>query len=289
MKNIIENAWNDRSLLEKDEVCEYICKVIDKLDKGELRIAEKIDGQWVINEWLKKAVLMYFPIKKMEVIESGIFEYYDKIPLKRGFEEAGVRVVPPATVRHGAFINKGAILMPSYVNIGAYVDSGTMVDTWATVGSCAQIGKNVHLSGGVGIGGVLEPVQAAPVIIEDNCFIGSRCIVVEGVRVEEEAVLGANTVITASTKIIDVSGNEPVEYKGYVPARSVVIPGSYTKHFPAGDYQVSCALIIGKRKEFINSRFQTVCVFYFKAEARHSVIKCLTATRDCRCKNRSSR
>lgn len=248
MKNIIENAWNDRSLLEKDEVCEYICKVIDKLDKGELRIAEKIDGQWVINEWLKKAVLMYFPIKKMEVIESGIFEYYDKIPLKRGFEEAGVRVVPPATVRHGAFINKGAILMPSYVNIGAYVDSGTMVDTWATVGSCAQIGKNVHLSGGVGIGGVLEPVQAAPVIIEDNCFIGSRCIVVEGVRVEEEAVLGANTVITASTKIIDVSGNEPVEYKGYVPARSVVIPGSYTKHFPAGDYQVSCALIIGKRK-----------------------------------------
>ena len=249
MKNIIENAWNDRSLLEKDEVCEYIWKVIDKLDKGELRIAEKIDGQWVINEWLKKAVLMYFPIKKMEVIESGIFEYYDKIPLKRGFEEAGVRVVPPATVRHGAFINKGAILMPSYVNIGAYVDSGTMVDTWATVGSCAQIGKNVHLSGGVGIGGVLEPVQAAPVIIEDNCFIGSRCIVVEGVRVEEEAVLGANTVITASTKIIDVSGNEPVEYKGYVPARSVVIPGSYTKHFPAGDYQVSCALIIGKRKE----------------------------------------
>lgn len=249
MKNIIENAWNDHSLLEKDEVRECIFKVVDKLDKGELRIAEKIDGKWIINEWLKKAVLMYFPINKMEVCESGIFEYYDKIPLKRGFEEAGVRVVPPATVRHGAFINKGAILMPSYVNIGAYVDGGTMVDTWATVGSCAQIGKNVHLSGGVGIGGVLEPVQAAPVIIEDNCFIGSRCIVVEGVRIEEESVLGANTVITASTKIIDVSGSEPVEYKGYVPARSVVIPGSYTKHFPAGDYQVACALIIGKRKE----------------------------------------
>lgn len=249
MKNIIENAWNDRSLLDKEEVRECICNVIDKLDKGELRIAEKVDGKWIINEWLKKAVLMYFPINKMEVCESGIFEYYDKIPLKRGFEEAGVRVVPPATVRHGAFINKGAILMPSYVNIGAFVDSGTMVDTWATVGSCAQIGKNVHLSGGVGIGGVLEPVQAAPVIIEDNCFIGSRCIVVEGVRIEEESVLGANTVITASTKIIDVSGSKPVEYKGYVPARSVVIPGSYTKHFPAGDYQVACALIIGKRKE----------------------------------------
>lgn len=249
MKNIIENAWNDRSLLDKEEVRECICNVIDKLDKGELRIAEKVGGKWIINEWLKKAVLMYFPINKMEVCESGIFEYYDKIPLKRGFEEAGVRVVPPATVRHGAFINKGAILMPSYVNIGAFVDSGTMVDTWATVGSCAQIGKNVHLSGGVGIGGVLEPVQAAPVIIEDNCFIGSRCIVVEGVRIEEESVLGANTVITASTKIIDVSGSKPVEYKGYVPARSVVIPGSYTKHFPAGDYQVACALIIGKRKE----------------------------------------
>lgn len=249
LKNIIEKAWNERSLLENQDVREAICNVVEKLDKGELRIAEKLDGKWNINEWLKKAVLMYFPINEMEVIENGIFEYYDKIPLKRGFEEAGVRVVPPATVRHGAFINKGAILMPSYVNIGAYVDSGTMVDTWATVGSCAQIGKNVHLSGGVGIGGVLEPVQAAPVIIEDNCFIGSRCIIVEGVLIEEEAVLGANTVITASTKIIDVSGSEPKEYKGFVPARSVVIPGSYTKHFPAGDYQVSCALIIGKRKE----------------------------------------
>ena len=249
LKNVIENAWNDRSLLDNEDVRDAIYDVIEKLDKGELRIAEKIEGKWIINEWLKKAVLMYFPINKMEVCESGIFEYYDKIPLKHGFEEAGVRVVPPATARYGAFINKGVILMPSYVNIGAYVDSGTMVDTWATVGSCAQIGKNVHLSGGVGIGGVLEPVQATPVIIEDNCFIGSRCIIVEGVRIEEEAVLGANTVITASTKIIDVSGTEPVEYKGYVPARSVVIPGSYTKHFPAGDYQVTCALIIGKRKE----------------------------------------
>ena len=249
LKNIIESAWNERSLLEDSKVHEAIKEVIELLDKGKARIAEKIEGEWIINEWLKKAVLMYFPINNMEVQESGIFEYYDKIPLKRGFEEAGVRVVPPATARYGAFINKGVILMPSYVNIGAYVDSGTMVDTWATVGSCAQIGKNVHLSGGVGIGGVLEPVQAAPVIIEDNCFIGSRCIVVEGVRVEEEAVLGANTVITASTKIIDVSGAEPKEYKGVVPARSVVIPGSYTKHFPAGDYQVSCALIIGKRKE----------------------------------------
>ena len=249
LRNIIENAWEDRALLEKEEVRNAICAVIEKLDKGEFRIAEKIEGKWIINEWLKKAVLMYFPINKMEVMESGIFEYYDKMTLKRGFEEAGVRVVPPATARYGAFINKGVILMPSYVNIGAYVDSGTMVDTWATVGSCAQIGKNVHLSGGVGIGGVLEPLQAAPVIIEDNCFIGSRCIVVEGVRIEEEAVLGANPVITASTKIIDVSGSEPVEYKGYVPARSVVIPGSYTKHFPAGDYNVACALIIGKRKE----------------------------------------
>lgn len=249
LRNIIESAWNERSLLEKEEVRNAICEVIEKLDKGVVRIAEKIEGKWIINEWLKKAVLMYFPINKMEVSESGIFEYYDKIPLKRGFEESGVRVVPPATARYGAFINKGVILMPSYVNIGAYVDSGTMVDTWATVGSCAQIGKNVHLSGGVGIGGVLEPLQAAPVIIEDNCFIGSRCIVVEGVRIEEEAVLGANTVITASTKIIDVSGEEPIEYKGYVPARSVVIPGSYTKHFPAGDYNVACALIIGMRKE----------------------------------------
>lgn len=249
IKSIIENAWNDRSLLENNKTCDAIREVVRLLDCGALRIAEKIDGQWVVNEWLKKAVIMFFPINKMEVSKSGIFEYHDKIALKSGFEQAGVRVVPPATVRYGAYINKGVVLMPSYVNIGAYVDSGTMVDTWATVGSCAQIGKNVHLSGGVGIGGVLEPVQAAPVIIEDNCFIGSRCIVVEGVRIEEEAVLGANTVITQSTRIIDVTGPEPIEYKGYVPARSVVVPGSFTKHFAAGDYQVACALIIKKRNE----------------------------------------
>ena len=249
LQNIIEKAWDDRSLLAKNEAKDAIREVVRLLDKGEIRIAEKIDGQWVVNEWLKKAVIMFFPINDMEVSKSGIFEYYDKIPLKGGFEQAGVRVVPPATVRYGAFINRGAVLMPSYINIGAYVDSGTMVDTWATVGSCAQIGKNVHLSGGVGIGGVLEPVQAAPVIIEDNCFIGSRCIVVEGVRIEEEAVLGANTVITQSTKILDVTGPEVIEYKGVVPARSVVVPGSYTKHFPAGDFQVACALIIKKRNE----------------------------------------
>lgn len=249
LQNIIEKAWDDRSLLAKNETKDAIREVVRLLDKGEIRIAEKIEGQWIVNEWLKKAVIMFFPINDMEVSKSGIFEYYDKIPLKGGFEQAGVRVVPPATVRYGAFINRGAVLMPSYINIGAYVDSGTMVDTWATVGSCAQIGKNVHLSGGVGIGGVLEPVQAAPVIIEDNCFIGSRCIVVEGVRIEEEAVLGANTVITQSTKILDVTGTEIKEYKGVVPARSVVVPGSYTKHFPAGDFQVACALIIKKRNE----------------------------------------
>ena len=249
LQSIIEKAWDDRSLLAKNETREAIREVVRLLDKGEIRIAEKLEGQWVVNEWLKKAVIMFFPINDMELSKSGIFEYYDKIPLKGGFEQAGVRVVPPATVRYGAFINKGAVLMPSYINIGAYVDSGTMVDTWATVGSCAQIGKNVHLSGGVGIGGVLEPVQAAPVIIEDNCFIGSRCIVVEGVRIEEEAVLGANTVITQSTKILDVTGPEIKEYNGIVPARSVVVPGSYTKHFPAGDFQVACALIIKKRNE----------------------------------------
>lgn len=249
IKKIIEKAWDDRSLLERNETCDAIREVVGLLGCGRLRIAEKIDGQWIVNEWLKKAVIMFFPINKMEVSKSGIFEYHDKIALKDGFEQAGVRVVPPAAVRYGAFINRGVVLMPSYVNIGAYVDSGTMVDTWATVGSCAQIGKNVHLSGGVGIGGVLEPVQAAPVIIEDNCFIGSRCIVVEGVRIEEEAVLGANTVITQSTRIIDVTGPEPVEYKGFVPARSVVVSGSFTKHFPAGDYQMPCALIIKKRNE----------------------------------------
>ncbi len=245
----IELAWQDRALLQQPQTQETIRAVIDLLDKGQIRIAERLDDGWKINEWIKKAVILYFPIQQMQTIEVGPFEFYDKIPLKKNYKELGVRVVPHALARHGSFIAKGVILMPSYVNIGAYVDEGTMVDTWATVGSCAQIGKNVHLSGGVGIGGVLEPVQAAPVIIEDNCFIGSRCIVVEGVRVEREAVLGANVVLTMSTKIIDVTGPEPVEYKGYVPPRSVVIPGSYNKEFPAGQYQVPCALIIGTRKE----------------------------------------
>ncbi len=249
LQSKIEKAWNDKSLLEQVEYQNSVKTVIELLDKGKLRVAEPTEKGWQVNEWVKKAVVMYFPIQKMETLEAGIFEYHDKIPLKRNFAEQGIRVVPNAVARYGSYISKGTILMPSYVNIGAYVDQGTMVDTWATVGSCAQIGKNVHLSGGVGIGGVLEPLQAAPVIIEDNAFIGSRCIVVEGVRVEKEAVLGANVVLTGSTKIIDVSGSEPIEYKGFVPARSVVIPGSYTKSFPAGNYQVPCALIIGKRKE----------------------------------------
>lgn len=248
-KTIIEKAWEDRSLLTHEETIETIKFLIGELDEGRIRIAEKVDGNWVVNEWLKKAVLLYFPVMPMHTIECTPFEFHDKIPLKTNFKEKGVRVVPNAVARYGAFIAKNVILMPSYTNIGAYVDEGTMVDTWATVGSCAQIGKNVHLSGGVGIGGVLEPVQAAPVIIEDNAFIGSRCIVVEGVRVGSEAVLGANVVLTASTKIIDVSGESPIEYQGYVPERSVVIPGTYPKKFPAGEYQVSCALIIGKRKE----------------------------------------
>lgn len=240
----------DRSLLEKTETREAIEAVIASLDAGELRVAEPLgNGDWQVNEWVKKAVVMYFPIRKMETIEVGPFEFHDKMALKTGYAEKGIRIVPHAIARYGAYISSGVIMMPSYVNIGAYVDAGTMVDTWATVGSCAQIGKNVHLSGGVGIGGVLEPLQAAPVIIEDNAFIGSRCIVVEGVRVGKEAVLGANVVLTMSTKIIDVTGDEPVETKGYVPERSVVIPGSYTKSFPAGEYQVPCALIIGKRKE----------------------------------------
>lgn len=245
----IENAWENRELLKENSTQDAIRQVIDLLDLGKLRCAEPAKDGWQVNEWVKKAVVLYFPIQKMETLEAGIFEYHDKMPLKRGYAEKGIRVVPNAVARHGAYISPGTILMPSYVNIGAYVDEGTMVDTWATVGSCAQIGKNVHLSGGVGIGGVLEPLQAAPVIIEDNAFIGSRCIVVEGVRVEREAVLGANVVLTASTKIIDVTGDEPVERKGLVPARSVVIPGSYTKKFPAGEYQVPCALIIGTRKE----------------------------------------
>jgi len=247
--SIIEQTWENRELLKTQEVRRAVTAAVDALDRGEVRIAEKVDGHWRVNEWLKKAVLLYFPLMSSETIEAGPFEFHDKIPLKRGYAAQQVRAVPPAVARHGAYLAPGVVLMPSYVNIGAYVDSGTMVDTWATVGSCAQIGKNVHLSGGVGIGGVLEPVQAAPVIIEDNCFIGSRSIVVEGVIVEEEAVLAANTVLTASTHIIDVTGPEPVTLKGRVPARSVVIPGSYTKHFPAGDYQVSCALIIGRRKE----------------------------------------
>ena len=223
--------------------------MIEAIDQGQLRTAAPVDGGWQVNDWVKKAVILYFPIRKMERIEVGPFEFHDKMALKKDYAAKGIRVVPHAIARYGSYISKGVVLMPSYVNIGAYVDEGTMVDTWATVGSCAQIGKNVHLSGGVGIGGVLEPVQAAPVIIEDNCFIGSRCIVVEGVRVEREAVLGANVVLTMSTKIIDVTGKEPIEMKGRVPSGSVVIPGSYTKTFPAGEFQVPCALIIGKRKE----------------------------------------
>ncbi len=250
MRSTIEKAWENRELLKEKETILAIEHVIEDIDKGIIRVAEPTEnGQWQVNEWVKKAVVMYFPIRQMETIEVGPFEFHDKMALKTNYKELGVRVVPPAVARYGAFIASGVILMPSYVNIGAYVDSGTMVDTWATVGSCAQIGKNVHLSGGVGIGGVLEPLQAAPVIIEDGAFIGSRCIVVEGVRVGKEAVLGANVVLTKSTKIIDVTGIEPLEIRGYVPDRSVVIPGSYTKKFPAGEFQVPCALIIGKRKE----------------------------------------
>jgi 2,3,4,5-tetrahydropyridine-2-carboxylate N-succinyltransferase len=248
LKQIIEQAWENRALLSEPATQNTIREVIELLDKGKLRVAEPQGDDWQVNEWVKKAVILYFPIQQMETIEVGPLEFHDKMKLKSGYKELGVRVVPHAVARYGAYLSKGVILMPSYVNIGAYVDEGTMVDTWATVGSCAQIGKHVHLSGGVGIGGVLEPVQAAPVIIEDNAFIGSRCIVVEGVKVKKEAVLGANVVLTASTKIIDVTGSEPVEYKSYVPERSVVIPGSYTKDFPAGKYQVPCALIIGKRK-----------------------------------------
>ncbi len=248
LQQIIEQAWADRSLLQNQDTQDAIREVVEAIDQGKLRVAEPVATGWQVNEWVKKAVVLYFPIQKMETFEVGIFEYHDKMPLKKNYAAKGIRVVPNAVARHGAYISSGVILMPSYVNIGAYVDEGTMVDTWATVGSCAQIGKHVHLSGGVGIGGVLEPLQAAPVIIEDHAFIGSRCIVVEGVRVGKEAVLGANVVLTASTKIIDVTGGQPVELKGYVPERSVVIPGSYTKKFPAGDYQVPCALIIGKRK-----------------------------------------
>ena len=249
MQNIIEIAWNNQSLLKDSKTQDTIRKVVDLLDQGKLRVAEQTTKGWKVNEWIKKAVILYFPIQKMETLQAGPLEFHDKIPLKNKYKDKGIRVVPHAVSRHGAYISEGVILMPSFVNIGAYVDSGTMVDTWATVGSCAQIGKNVHLSGGVGIGGVLEPLQASPVIIEDNAFLGSRSIVVEGVHVGSEAVLGANVVLTASTKIIDVTGSKPIENKGIVPPRSVVIPGSYTKTFSAGDYQVPCALIIGKRKE----------------------------------------
>lgn len=249
LRDHIEKAWENRELLKQEETQAHIRSVIEALDKGQLRVAEPAGDGWKVNEWVKKAVILYFPIQKMVTMEAGPLEFHDKIPLKRNYEALGIRVVPHAVARHGAYISKGVILMPSYVNIGAYVDEGTMVDTWATVGSCAQVGKNVHLSGGVGLGGVLEPVQASPVIIEDNAFIGSRCIVVEGVRVGREAVLGANVVLTSSSRIIDVTGPKPVEYKQYVPERSVVIPGTVPKDFPSGTWQVPCALIIGKRKE----------------------------------------
>lgn len=249
LRSSIEQAWDNRTLLQDATTQENIRTIIEYLDKGVLRVAEPSENGWKVNDWVKKAVILYFPIQPMNTLETGIFEYHDKMLLKKGYAQLGVRVVPNGLARYGAYLAKGVILMPSYVNIGAYVDEGTMVDTWATVGSCAQIGKNVHLSGGVGIGGVLEPVQAAPVIIEDGAFIGSRCIVVEGVRVGKEAVLGANVVLTASSKIIDVTGEQAIEYKGEVPPRSVVIPGTYPKKFPAGEFHVPCALIIGKRKE----------------------------------------
>ncbi len=252
IRKLIEQAWDQRELLKETTVRKAIQATIEALDRGAIRVAEAIGTEWVTHEWIKKAVILYFLIQELQTIEVGPFEFYDKIPLKKGYENLGVRVVPHAIARYGSYIGPGVILMPSYVNIGAYVDSGTMVDTWATVGSCAQVGKNVHLSGGVGIGGVLEPVQASPVIIEDDCFIGSRCIIVEGVRVEQKAVLGANVVLTKSTRIIDVSGSEPEEFRGVIPSRSVVIPGSFPKKFPAGEFNVACALIIGKRKESTN-------------------------------------
>jgi len=254
MRALIEKAWENRELLKETEVKEALEALIKDLDAGKIRVAEPTEDGWKVNEWVKKGVILYFPIKKMETIEVGPFEFHDKIPLKKNYKELGVRVVPHAIARYGSYISPDVVMMPSYINIGAYVDRGTMVDTWATVGSCAQIGKDVHLSGGVGIGGVLEPIQAAPVIIEDGAFIGSRCIVVEGVKIEKEAVLGANVVLTMSTKIIDVSSDEAITYKGVIPARSVVIPGTYTKQFPSGEYQVPCALIIGKRKESTNKK-----------------------------------
>ncbi len=248
MQSLITEALADRSLLQTPRYADAVRAVIDAVDRGELRVAGPSGDGWVVNDWVKGAILLYFSIQPMQVWDVAPFQFYDKMLLKHDYEARGVRAVPHAVARYGAFIGRGAVLMPSYVNIGAYVGEGTMVDTWATVGSCAQIGVGVHLSGGVGIGGVLEPLQAAPVIIEDGCFIGSRAIVVEGVRVEREAVLGANVVLTASTKIIDVTGPEPVEYRGRVPQRSVVIPGTLPKTFAAGEYGVPCALIIGQRK-----------------------------------------
>jgi 2,3,4,5-tetrahydropyridine-2-carboxylate N-succinyltransferase len=265
MKDTINLAWENRDYLKDIETQKKIREVISLLDKGELRIANQINGEWILNEWIKKAIILYFIIQKLEKIEVGPFEFNDKIRLKKNYQKLGVRVVPHAVARYGSFIAPGVILMPSYVNIGAYIDSGSMIDTWATVGSCAQIGKNVHLSGGVGIGGVLEPLQANPVIIEDNCFIGSRSIIVEGVIVKKEAVIAANVVLTSSTKIIDVTGTEPIEMKNVIPERSVVIPGTYSREFPAGTYGVSCALIIGKRKEStdlktsLNEALRTFC------------------------------
>ena len=252
LKEIIEKAWDNRDLLENKETKIAIKTIIDDLDQGIIRVAEPVEGGWQVNEWVKKAVILYFPIQKMQQLEVGPFEFHDKMKLKTGYAKKGIRVVPNAVARYGAYIAKGVVMMPSYINIGAYVDEGTMVDTWATVGSCAQVGKHVHLSGGVGVGGVLEPVEAAPVIIEDGAFIGSRCILVEGVRIGKEAVLGANVTLTSSSKIIDVTGPKPIEYKGYVPERAVVVPGSLTKKFPAGEYNINCALIIGQRKESTN-------------------------------------
>lgn len=252
LEQIINRTWDNRDLLNSPDSLSAIETVVELLDKGKLRVCDPVEDGWKVNEWVKKAVILYFPTRKMEVTEAGPLEFHDKIPLKRRYDVQGIRVVPPAAARYGSYISPGVILMPSYVNIGAYIDAGTMVDTWATVGSCAQIGKSVHLSGGVGIGGVLEPVQASPVIIEDGCFVGSRCIVVEGVIIKKEAVLGAGVIITGSTKIIDVTGDSPVEYKGMVPPRAVVIPGSVPKDFNAGTYHVPCALIIGYRKESTN-------------------------------------
>jgi len=248
IRSLVEVAWENREELKKPDTQQAIHHVVDLLDKGRLRVAEPSGNVWVTFEWIKKAVILYFLIRKLETIRIESFEFYDKIPLKRDFAKLGVRVVPHALARFGSYLAEGVVLMPSYINIGAYVDSGTLVDTWATVGSCAQIGKRVHLSGGAGIGGVLEPLQAAPVIVEDDCFIGSRSIIVEGVRIEKEAVLGANVVLTSYTRILDVSGSTTLELKGHIPPRSVVIPGSFSKSFPAGDFQVACALIIGKRK-----------------------------------------